>query len=258
VNRHLARPLVALIATLAVLTAACSSTPAKPALTDPKEILTQAVVSLKDVKTFEFTASFAGNMTAGQLGNLDLSTMKLSGAVDAGAKKASISFDAPTLFGTKFEARLVGNAAYYKVAGMLATMLPGSADKFTKVDGLTATDTPASDATDIAKVSADLKAGLDKLPTPPTKAADEKCGDQDCYHVTLAISPSDLPGVPTAGVVSGNIVLDVLSRKSDYRPARLTMKVASPTAGEVTMTFDLRYDVSVNVEAPPADQVVTK
>jgi len=248
-----------MLAALLAVVAACSSTPAKPALTDPKQILTEAVLSLKDVKTFEFTASFAGNMSAGQLGTMDLSTVKLSGAVDAAGKKASITFDAPTLFGTKLEARLVGNDAYYKVAGMLATMLPGSADKFTKVAGVaTASNAPARDATDIAKVSADLKAGLDKLPNPPTKAADEKCGDQDCYHVTLAISPSDLPGVPTTGVVSGNMVLDVLSRKSDYRPARLTMKVATPTAGEITMTFDLRYDVSVNVEAPPADQVITK
>jgi ABC-type molybdate transport system substrate-binding protein len=53
-------PLFALVAMLVVVLGACSSTPAAPALTDPKDILTKAATSLTDVKTFEFTGSFTG------------------------------------------------------------------------------------------------------------------------------------------------------------------------------------------------------
>ena len=47
------RPVATAVAALAVVLAACNATPpAAPALTDPKEILTKAVVSIKDVGAF--------------------------------------------------------------------------------------------------------------------------------------------------------------------------------------------------------------
>ena len=37
-----------------------------------------------------------------------------------------------------------------------------------------------------------LNDALGKLPTPPTKGADEACGDQQCYVVTLKVTSGDL------------------------------------------------------------------
>ena len=53
--------------------------------------------------------------------------------MDVPNKKAKVSLDAPTLMGTKLDALLLDQSAYYKVAGPLAMMLNASADKWTKV-----------------------------------------------------------------------------------------------------------------------------
>ena len=50
--------------------------------------------------------------------------------------------------------------------------------------------------------------------------------------------------------------MDVWTRKSDYRPARLVIAVDGGTAGTATITVDLTaYDAAVTIAAPPADQI---
>jgi hypothetical protein len=99
-TRRLALLPIALVAVLSLVLAACNSTPAAPALTDPKEIVTKGVTSLTGVKTFEITGAFTGSLKAAQLSSLDLSTIKMSAAVDVASKAAKFSLDAPTLVGT--------------------------------------------------------------------------------------------------------------------------------------------------------------
>ena len=103
---------------------------------------------------------------------------------------------------------------------------------------------------------ANLKTELDKLPAP-AKLADEKIGDQDCYHVQEKVASTDIPEAGAAlGGASGALTVDVWTRKSDYRPARLTFAVDGGTAGTATITLDLTaYDAAVSIAAPPADQV---
>ncbi len=68
-TRRFALILVALLATTSLVLAACGAqTPALPALTDPKEILTETVLSLKDLKTVEFTGTFTGSLTLPEMG----------------------------------------------------------------------------------------------------------------------------------------------------------------------------------------------
>ena len=50
-----------------------------------------------------------------------------------------------------------------------------------------ASTSPAGDVTDPAAAVNQLQDALAKLPAP-VKQADEKCGDQDCYHVTLTVT----------------------------------------------------------------------
>jgi hypothetical protein len=257
VTRRFSLSLLAILATLAVVLGACASTPpAAPALTDPKEILTSAVTSLKDVKTFELSSSFSGTVKVPNMGDFDLSTIKMTASVDIANSKAKFNLDAPTLLGTKIDALAIGNTTYLKVSGMLGTMLGAGADKYTKNEIPTPSGAPSANPADVVKLVADIKAALDKLPTPPTKAADEKCGDQDCYHVTTKVTAADLKALdPTAAAVDGDISVDLWSRKSDYRPAKLAFAVTTAEMGTFGITLDLKYDVSVSVDAPPADQI---
>jgi hypothetical protein len=258
VTRHsFALPLFAVLASLAVVLGACNSTPAAPPLTDPKEILTKAIVTLRDVKTAEFTGSFTGSLNAEQLGNFDLSKITMSGQFDIPNKKVKFSLDAPTLLGTKIDALVVDQVAYYKVAGPAAISLHASADKYTKVPLPSGTTSPVSQVTDVATLTANTQAELDKLPQAPVKQADEKCGDQDCYHVSVAMTAADVRKLSPGNGFDGAIAVDIWTRKSDYRPARIGFSFATIEMGSFGINLDLKYDVNVSVDAPPADQVVT-
>ncbi len=60
-----------------------------------------------------------------------------------------------------------------------------------------------------------FKAELDPL-LAPTKLADEKIGDQDCYHVQIKVNSSDIP--QASGVLNGPtwlVMVYVWTRKSD-------------------------------------------
>lgn len=256
-RRSFLAPLAAVLAVLAIVLAACASAaPQAPALTDPKEILTKAATSLADVKTVEMTGSFTGSVKADQLGNIDLSTMKLSAAMDVPNKKAKVTLDAPTLMGTKLDGLLLDQTAYYKIAGPLAMMLNASADKWTKVEVPNASTSPAGDVTDPQAAVKQIQDALAKLPAP-VKQADEKCGDQDCYHVTMTLTEDAMKALDPTASVNGDVNIDLWSRKSDYRPAKIAINATSPDMGTFGMTFDLKYDVPVSVDAPPADQVVS-
>jgi hypothetical protein len=257
IRRPLVAMLVAIAAVVAVVVGACSPAPQASPVSDPKLILTNTLTSLKDVKTLEFTGSFSGAAKVQGLGDLDLSTMKLAGQADLPNKKVKLTLDAPSVFGTKVDAILIDMTAYYKVAGPLAMVLHASADTWTKVEIPESSGNPADVATDPAKAAEELQAQLDKLPTPPVKQPDEKCGDQDCYHVTIHASAADLKAMDPTSSVNGDVTLDVWSRKSDFRPARIGASVASVDLGNLGVSIDIRYDVSVSIEAPPADQVVT-
>lgn len=247
---------LALVATLSAVLAACAGPPAAPALTDPKDIVTKGVASLADVKSLEFTTTFSGNVKAEGVGEFDLSSVKLTGALDLTKKSAKLSLDAPSILGTKADVLVVGNAAYYKVAGALAMLTGGSAEKYVKVDVPDASTNPdAALLEDPTKAIAALNDALDKFPVQPTKAADEKCGDADCYHVTLAFTQDELRAIDPSATLDGTATFDLFTRKQDYRPAKLTLAATSSAMGSFGMAVELRYDVDVSVVPPPADQV---
>lgn len=256
-RRSFAASLFALLAVVAVVLGACSSAPAAPALTDPKDILTHTASSLANVKTVEFTGSFTGSIKAQAMGDFDLSSVKIAGQADIPNKKAKVSIDAPTLLGTKIDAILVDMTAYVKIAGPLAVPLHASADTWMKIDVPASSGNPVDAATNPSQAVQQAQDALNKLPTPPVKQADEKCGDQDCYHVTITVSAADMQKLDPTSSVSGDVKIDVWSRKSDYRPAKIAINVATVDMGTFGATFEFTYDGSVSIEAPPADQVVT-
>jgi hypothetical protein len=247
-------PFMTLLAMLAVV--ACNAAPVAPPLTDPKEILVKSLTALQGAKTIQLKGTFGGTVTAPQMGNFDLSTVKLEVAVDVAGKKTKLNVDAPSLMGTNVELIALPDAIYVKMLGA-ASMLLGldSTGKYTQLPA--PTSGPEQDATDPLKALAELQKQLDELPTPPRKLGDEKCGDTDCYHVQLPITADDLKGLASgAPVPAGSGSLDVWSRKNDLRPAKLGFSVDAGEQGTVTGTFDVTYDQGVDISAPPADQVV--
>lgn len=255
------RPLLliaSIAAALSLVIAACSSTPAAPALTDPKEILTQSLLSLKDVKTVEVVGSLSGELQVAELGGtLDLSSTTIAAAADIPNEKAKFVIDAPSLLGTKLEALVVDGVAYVKMEGPLAGMAGLEAGKYVKQEVPEASDKPLNDPAELDKQIDEFEKQLDELPNPPTKEADEKCGDQDCYHVQIKASAEDMAELdPDAAAMTGDATIDLWARKSDLRPAKITISVATPDMGTIGVTLDFKYDGTVDVSAPPADQVV--
>lgn len=253
------RRLASLLAGFAVVTsliaAACSSTPSAPALSDPKEILSQSVGALATVKSFHLKADVTGTVPLDLTGSgsatpLDLTGTTLEGDMDVTGKKAHLTFAAPALMGTTGEVIVVDNATYTKISLL--------GPKFTKTEAAAGeTDVP----TDPVKAIADVKAALDKLPTPPTKNADVKCGDKDCYSVSVALTSEDLGDIaggaaPLPSTPTGSGTIELWSAKDNLRPARVVITADAGDQGKLTITLDItNYDASVSVSAPPADQV---
>ena len=243
--------LLAFAASLAVV--ACSSTPAAPALTDPKEILVKSIASLANVKTATIKGTFTGSVNAAEAGNFDLSSVKIDLSVDVPAKKTRVTVDAPTLMGTKLDLIVADGNTYTQVVGPLAALLGGDATgKYMKT---AVGETVPDEATDPAKAIEELRKGLDQLPKAPEKLADERCGDQDCYHVRLALTAADLATLGAGDVQIGNVSVDMWTRKNDLRPGKITFSLDMGAQGNVGGTFEFTYDQGVNISAPPADQI---
>jgi len=248
--------LFALVGALAVI--ACQGAPAAPALSDPKEILAQSVLSLQNVKTVQIKGELTGQVQVPNSGALDLKGTTLSLDADIAAKKAHVNVAVPSFMGTSAEAIILDTVAYFKVTGPLAGMLGAdTTGKFKQTDLPAASGDPGQMVSDPTKAIAELKAQLDRLPAP-TKAADEKCGDQDCYHTVLKLTDKDLTALSSAAPTSSlaaTLTFDVWSRKNDLRPAKLALGIDAGTQGSATMTFTMTYDQALTIAAPPADQI---
>ena len=246
--------LVALFALIAFV--ACQGTPSAPELTDPKEILVQSTATLADVKSVSIAGRFDGNVSAPGMGEFDLSTLTMAIEADVDAKKARIQVDAPSLLGTKADVIVVPEGAFIKVTGPLAGMMGlDPTGKYTRQD-VDSTDVPDA-ATDPDKAVEELRENIDKLPAPPEKLADEKCGDQDCYHVRIALTAEQLAALsPDAAGQAGAVTFDVWARKNDLRPAKVSFSIETDQLGTIGGTFEFTYDQSITIQAPPDSEVV--
>ena len=267
------RRLVPLLALLAAVLVACGGTSAAPALTDPKDILTHAITATDGVKSFHLKVSLDGKIDPSLLtgaltspapdasssgATFSLAGTTLEGDVDAAGSKAKLSASVPALIGLSADLVAADSVIY------LRTSLTG--DKYSKLDpstlagsipGMSLPPVASANPSGLSSMLDQLKTELDSLSTPPTKLADEKVGDQDCYHVQLKIASSDLPSEASSlAGASGSATVDVWTRKSDYRPAKLTFAVDAGTTGTLSLTVELsNYDAAVTITAPPADQV---
>ena len=250
------RRLAACLAVVAIVAGACGGTSSAPALTDPKDILTQSVASLSTLKSAHVHLDVAGTFNADLQGTGTPTAIDLQGTsgdmdIDLPNKKIHASFAVPALLGLTGDLIQIGSDQYMKVS------LSGPKYKKSTTAPSTTASTPP---TDPQAVIQQLKDGMSKLTTPPVKDADEKVGDQDCYKVTLKLSSTDLSGAgaPLPSGTTGDASLDVWVRKNDLRPAKLVATINAGTQGSLTVTLTIsNIDSAVTIDAPPADQVDT-
>ena len=176
----------AVIAATAVVLSACGPAPdvsGAPALTDPKEILSKSILSLKDVTTVEVSGNLTGTLEFSGLNDIDLSDGTVSAALDIPAGKAKVLLEIPGLIGV--DAIVAGGSAYYRLSGALALMFGGSGDKYTETATPESSDGPVTDPAGMARQLDDLLAQLDGLPAP-TRAANDR---RDRHDTRVRVRP---------------------------------------------------------------------
>ncbi len=257
------------LAIVATILTACGGTPAAPALTDPKDILTHAGSSLQGLKTVHLKIGLSGKVDPGLLTGttggtqVDLTGTTVEGDLDLADAETHLALAVPALLGFSADVVATGGIAYIKTSldtdGKYRKLDLGALKNSLPLPSGLALPSPAGSGSPDPSASAmvaQIKAALDQLPAP-TKLADDRIGDQDCYHVQEKVASTDLP--QASDVLKGapwTLTADVWTRKSDYRPARIVLLVDGGTEGSLTLTIDLTsYDAAVTVTAPAANLV---
>jgi hypothetical protein len=252
---------------------------------DPNSIITNAMSGVSDVKSFHFEVALSGTIKAAALQSADspipitsdlaLDGTSLSGDVDVanGAAHLAASLPAlPELGGVPITADViaVNQAIYYKVS-LLGTKY--SVFDLSSLSSLTS-GLPIPSALPTAGPSA-LSSAMDQLEQIRQQLQDagftaqlvgvDQIGGQDANHIQITIpidyinqqiaaesSPDPAPGQLDSAS------LDFWVYKADNRLAKLEMKAASSTVGNLDLVVTItNYDQPVTISAPPASEVET-
>lgn len=250
--------LLGLLAVVSIVAAACSS--AAPALTDPKEIVTAAVRTAQSAKTVHVDATLDGSITADMSGSgsagaaISLAGSTAAADVDLTAGNAHATFAVPALLGLSGELVQVDGTTYFK------STLTG--DKFQSQK--TADSLPANPTDSKSLVDA-IGEALSQPGVNPVKGDDVACGSTQCYTVKIELTPDEINSLGGNGAVASQLPIDLgtasltLTVRVEKDTNRLAGLAASASMGDQgSLTFDLtfsKWDQSVSISAPPADQV---
>ena len=249
------RALLAAVVLLGLLVAAACGGQAKPALSDPKQILEAGISGLQEAKTFhvEGTASgkvvlsLGGTTGTGSGAPITLDGSTLIGDVDLAGTRASLSLTVPTLFGLTADVVAVDQVVYTRVP------LFGSGG-WTRQAG---TGSIFDALADPARLLDQLAAFLDRPGVAPKNLSNERCGDVDCYAVSFTIPAAQVSGgaSPAAalpgGLVVGDIAVTALVRIDAPRLAKLSFDVPLGAGGTVNVTLDLsKFGDPVTITPP--------
>jgi hypothetical protein len=246
------RALPALIAILAIITAACGG-PATPALSDPKKILEAGISGLQEAKTFHVEGTANGKVvlslggTTGTGAPITLDGSTLIGDVDLAGTRASLSLTVPTLFGLTADVVAVDQVVYTRVP------LFGSGG-WTRQAG---TGSIFDALADPARLLAQLAAFLDRPGVAPKNLSNERCGDADCYAVSFTIPAAEVSGGASpgaalpGGLALGDIAVTALVRTDAPRLVKLSFDVPLGAGGTVNVGLELsKFGDPVTITPP--------
>lgn len=233
----------------ALVLAGCGG--AGPALSDPKEIVTQGLQATGDVQSFHMLLTADGNVSVPELGGggIGLNGMRLEGDFDMESESAQLSLAMPTMLGLTADFILVDETFYMR------TSMTG--ELWSKMDGGMQEEVP----TDPDEALDQIRGFLDTEGVETQKLDDVECGDTTCYAVRMTI-PSEVMaeageelGEDPSAVFGEELVLDL-----QFDRQNLWLRGASTSVAGESATFDLEIVLSefnepVEVSAPPEDQV---
>jgi len=233
---------------VAIALAACGSQ--GPALTDPREIISQGLLATRAASSLHLDVAVNGTLNIPETGaTFDLGGTTAGGDFDIVNKRARLTFSVPAFLDISGEAIQIGSDSYVKTNLTGAQYVKSTADQ---------TSVPL----DPSQAFDQVESFLDEEGVVSEKLDDVTCGDRTCYRVLLTI-PSSLLGEAgtSAGVDAGAFLGDflVIDLQFDRENLRMRQVATDVEAGEVgslgiVITFS-NYDATVEVSPPPDDQV---
>jgi hypothetical protein len=238
------------LAAATLLLAACGG--AGPALSDPKEIVTQGLEATADLNSMHVVITIDGSASISeQGGEMSLNGTRLEGDIDIENKQGHLTFAVPALMGLTGEVIQVGRDSYFK------TSLTGEMWSKSEVSE----GDPVAEAMDPAEQLEEVRSFLDKEGVDVAKLDDTDCGDRTCYAVRLTV-PTELLADTAEGtdvdpaLLGEELVLDLLFDRQDLWLSEVSTEVSAEGMGEFSLTLTLSgFNEAVEVEAPPADEV---
>jgi hypothetical protein len=259
-------------ATVALVAGACTSSGGS--LDDPVDILVAGMSAAEGADTVHVDVAFDGTAPLGAVpgdldvfgqdmpslpspgtdgssgGSIDLTGSTIAADLDRVGEEGVVTFSLPAFLSATGEVRIVGQVAYVQ------TSLFGDAwYRFDESDADGHGDASPGPSGSPGDPEAEVREALAGLSTPPERLADERCGDADCYHVRVVISPEDADDLASIAPDAGGGIADVWIRKSDELPAQVVLTATGEGADlKITMTF-ADWGKDVTVEVPPADKI---
>lgn len=228
--------------------AACTGA---PAITDPKEIITQGIEATTALKSFHMSLAVDGTFSVPEGGSFPLNGTTLDGDFDLETKAGRLTFGVPAFLGLTGEVIVIGSDTYVK------TSMTGEAWSKSTSDS-----DALSDAMDPEAALAEVRAFLDKEGVEAEKLDDVECGERTCYAVRLTIPSAlladagDEVDMDPTETLGESLVVDLRFDREGLWLTEISTGVDSETVGafNATLTFSA-FDEAVTVSPPPADQV---
>ncbi len=238
------------LAAATLLLAACGG--ADPALSDPKEIVTQGLEATAELNSVHIELTVDGSASISELGGeMSLNGTRLEGDIDIENKQGHLTFAVPPMMGLTGEVIQVGQESYFK------TSLTGEMWSKSEVSE----GDPVAEAMDPAEQLAEVRAFLDEDGVEVAKLDDTDCGDRTCYAVRLTV-PAEAMAEAAEGsdvdpaLLGEDLVLDLLFDHDELWLTEVSTDVSAEGMGELSLSMTLSgFNESVEVQAPPADEV---
>ena len=271
---RLPRPSLALVGLAGlVIASGCggsSGTPTPPPISDPHEVITQAIAHAPAVKSLHIKVEVSGKVNAGALrgsssggllsGNMDLAGTTLEGDVDVINQAADLKLAVPRLFNMAGEFIVVDGYMYTKIS------LSGpkfSKSKLSDTVPVTIQSPGALASSGITDQIASVRKALDDAGVVATLKPDAKVNGKDAYDISYSLPIDKINSMLAAegGSAASGITLDSASveiwvYKENLLPAKIEIKGAAGTIGNLDVVVTLsHYDQAVTVKAPADSDV---
>jgi len=246
-----------------------SATAMQSPISDPHEVITQAVAHAQAVKSLHIKievsgsvniSALTGSSSTGLSGNIDLSGSTVEGDVDVAKQAADLKLSVPYLFGTTGE--------FVVVDGYLYTRISLWGDKFTKSklsDSIPVSiPSPGAIASGVITDQIDaFRKTLTDAGAGATLKPDDKVGGKDAYHVSISL-PLDrinsMLGAQGGSVASGitldSVSVEIWTYKENLLPAKIEIKGSAGATGNLDVVVTIsNYDQAVTIKAPADSDV---